>query len=552
MKKIKLLPLLLLLVLLCACTPKPDTDINKPDDEIQMLTANAPYTLSVSEGGKAVVLNDKGIPQIMLSTLLRTDLLQAADFLKPSETEDYFAIASQTGMNTMDIVIRWSDVEPTKNEYVFDGVDCYLSFAQKYNLKLNIEWYGSFVDGETHTANIPSYVANDSVTYPIIADLFDYAYYGRCRIMDWSNVNLLDREQKAVYNLMNHIADWNDNNGNFNPVITVQLGQGVDRLQRWRVEAYEITENGSKMTSERAWALAGGYVNAVGKGVKYSKYKALTRVEFCEQNAVVNYVRDIEKSEYVDMVCPTYLHEISSTKNGIKSFVDEYKEMPIINAENWASDINHKQILATFGMGASGYVSYQLSCPNFFPEPPNGALYGRYDVQGKTLAEKFQPKGKRAELTKSINVALTKAYVAVANAPRKNFAAFGLNNLINAKQGDERIQKLYFANGILLSYSNPEDSVGFAVHDGNYLYVYCSADATVTLDNCTVVVAQKGSFDANGEWSSQGNVVLNDNKILTAAAGEVYRVRIGEINALPSLSTLKANGYLSLTDGIRG
>lgn len=554
MKKIKLFPLLLLLLfVMCACAPTSD-DPNNQDagKDIEMIQVAAPYALASSEAGKAVILNSEGVPQIMLSALLRTDLLQSADFLKPSETEDYFAIAAQTGMTTMDIVITWREVEPSKDSYVFDGVDSYLAFAKKYNMKLNVVWYGSFVDGETHTANIPSYVADDTDTYPVIADLFDYAYYGRCRIMDWSNANLLAREQKALYNLMNHVADWNANNDNYNPVVTVQTGQGVDRLQRWRVEAYEITENGDKMTSDRAWSLAQSYVNAMGKGVKFSKYKALTRVEFCEQNAVVNYVRDIEKLEYVDIVCPTYLHEISSTKNGIKSFADEYEDMPVINAENWASDINYKQILATFGMGASGYVSYQLSCPNFFPEPPNGALYGRYNADGATLAEKFEQIGNRADTTKAINDALTKAYVAVANAPRKNFATLGLNNLLNSKQGEERIQKLYFANGILLTFDNPDDSVGFAVYDSNYLYVYVSTDATLTIDNCTVVVAQKGSFGSDGEWTSQGNVTLADNKTLSAQAGEVYRVRFGEISSLPSASELKANGYLSLLDSIRG
>ena len=99
------------------------------------------------------------------------------------------------------------------------------------------------------------------------------------------------------------------------------------------------------LSSTDSWSMVHTYLNEVARGVKYSKYKALTRVEFCEQSAVVNYVRDVEKLENIDIVSPTYLHTIPAAKSGIKSFTDEYTEMPVMNVENWASDDNYKNYL---------------------------------------------------------------------------------------------------------------------------------------------------------------------------------------------------------------
>ena len=553
MKKIipVFLSLSMIAATLCAGCNRPVD--NGSGEMVNQTEYEAPYTIGKSDAGKAVLLDRSQTPAIMLSGLLRTDLLANADFMESEETEDYFAIAKETGMNTLEISVMWSQVEPTYGNYEFGDLKNYLDFAKKYDLKLNLEWYGSFTDGEFHSANVPSYVSRDTQTYPVLLDMLDYANYGRLRFMDWSNEALLTRESRAIYEMMNYVYEWNRENDGYDPVIMVQIGQGVDRFARWRIDGYKVKKaDGSAFTQDEAWGMARTYLDCVAKGVKYSKYKAITRVEFCEQNAVVNYVRNIEESEYIDVVCPTYLHEISSTKNAFKSFTDEYEDMVVMNAENWASDINHKQALATFGMGGAGYVSYQLSNPVYYPESPNGALYKRYNKDGATLAEKFVQKNTRAQDTKTIYTALQKAFVPVANAPRSCFATLGLNNLLNSKPEGERIQKIYFNNGLLLSYSNPLNSLGFAVYDSNYLYVYSTHNSTLDIDNCSITVGQHGYFGKDGEWVNEGNVTLANNTRLSIEAGKIYRVRISSISELPSAAELKAGNYLTPLDSIRG
>lgn len=561
-KKMISLVSLMLLSSLCGCnnsqvsdnsTPATSQQVQVSNDFTNQIEADVPYTQVLSESGKATIVNRQQVPQLLLSSLLRTDLLINADFMKSEDMEDYFAICKETGMNTIELSVMWSQIETEYDKYDFSDIKNYLDFAKKYGLKINLEWYGSLTDGEYHSVNVPSYINDNPSTYTVIEDLFDFANYGRCKILDWSDVDLLQRESKAIYNMMNYIHEWNHENDIYDPVIMVQIGQGADRFQRWRIDAYKIKDkNGNLMSQDDAWAMVNTYLNEVAKGVKSSKYKALTRAEFCEQIAVVNYVRNIEKLEYVDIVSPTYLHEISSTKNGIKSFTDEYPEMAVMNVENWANDNNYKQILATIAMGACGYASYQLSCPNYFPEAPNGALYARYNANGTTLAEKFIERGTRATDTKLINTALNKAFVAVANAKRSNFAAFGLNNLINNQTGDARIQKVYLNNGLLLDYSNPKDAIGFAAFDGNYLYAFSSKDATLDINNCNITIASKGQFFEDGNWDNQGNVILANNKTLTMEANVVYRIRTSNIGELPSASSLSQQNYKSTLDGIRG
>ena len=61
----------------------------------------------------------------------------------------------------------WSLFEVSKDEYDYTEIDTYLDYAKKYNLTLSLLWYGSFVDGETHTVNVPNYIIEDPTTYPL-------------------------------------------------------------------------------------------------------------------------------------------------------------------------------------------------------------------------------------------------------------------------------------------------------------------------------------------------------------------------------------------------
>ncbi len=552
-KKTQLLLLSFLPLALNSCgeeTCKPATCEGTKEDIsfVNLEKGYTPYTIASNDTSKAHLLKNDGTPVLNLSTLLRTDLLLNADFMKPSEMEDYFALAKETGFNTMDLVVTWREVEPKMNDYVFDDIDVYLDFAKKYNLKLNLVWYGSITDGETHGANLPKYVLNNKETYPVLLDLFDGGVFGRYEILDWSSSNLLSREQKAIYSLCNHIYDWSEKETIKDPVMMIQLGQGVDRFYKWRISQYGVPGKESDlMTQEEAETLTNTYLNEMGKAVKYSNYKAITRTEFCEQSGVLNFVRNAKSNEFVDLVSPTYLHDVNAMRNGIKSFSDEFEDMPVINAENWANDINYKAMLANISLGATGYTGYQLSGPVYYPELPNGALYGRYNKDGTTLEEKFSPKGTRVSDTKSVLQALNNVFVAASETKRPNFASFGYDNRI--KEGNS--QKIYLNKGILIDYDKPLDSIAFAISHENYIYAYSKENASMVFSNCTLISGQEGKFNESGEWENSSSVTLANNTTLSLLGGKTYRVKVATVNKLPTSSELTEKGYYSTFDSIR-
>ncbi|MDR0831290.1 MAG: hypothetical protein LBM99_00135 [Bacillales bacterium] len=515
----------------------------KPVESFENKEAVSKYNL-VAENGRARFETKEGEVIPVISGYLRTDQLLKADFKTPEELEPYFSLAQETNLNFLDIVLQWSSVEINEDEFDFSLVERYLDFAKKYSLKINLIWYGSLVDGESHSANYPNYIFADNKRFSVIRDLFDFGIYGRNNILDWSDPDLLAREQYALYQTMNYVEEWNQNNENYNPVLTVQVGQGADRFQRWRVGQYKVVnpKTNEIFNDIDSWSLVHAYLNEVGKGVKYSSYPAYTRAEFCEQPAVTNYVREIKNLEFIDLVSPTYLQTLSNEKSGISSFVSEYPNMPVLNVENWADDSSYRHLLVNSAMQGSGFTFYTLSNALYYPESPNGAIYHRVDN------EVFNSINTRANDIKEASDILLKLKQVSYKAKASNFALFGFDNLISG------VQKIYMKDieankGLLLDFD--ADAYGIAIYDNGNLYCASLNDATLTIDNCTIPVAIKGQFEGVS-FVNGGNVSLDSNKILNMKAGEVYRVRLTNILDLPSNQVLQTNGYKSINESIRG
>ena len=166
MKKYNILLALFILSSCVSCNTNSNQSENKNDQMVNQEIADKPYSQSASDDGKVRIVDKNDNPMLVLSALLRTDLLINADFLTANQMEDYFAICKETGLNCIDIPIMWSQIEKQYDNYDFTDIKTYLDFAKRYDLKVNIEWYGSFVDGETHSANIPEYVYKDRKSYP--------------------------------------------------------------------------------------------------------------------------------------------------------------------------------------------------------------------------------------------------------------------------------------------------------------------------------------------------------------------------------------------------
>lgn len=536
MKKLALITLFMMTLFLVGCGEK-TTAI--PDNAI------APYQMQTNTteyGSKSYITNDQGTPLLFLSTEVRLDLLILADQITYDDLDAYFKVASDTGFNTMEVAFMWSQIETTEGVYDFTLINELLNLAKTYDIYLNLNWYGSFVDGETRTAYLPDYIYQDHETYPFIADLYDFGVLGRVGIIDWSNDQLMAREEAAVKALLGEVYHWSQANDNLTPVVQFQVGQGLDRFPRWRISQYEILDNGILMTTTKGWELVNGYIAAISGAAKTSLYQPLTRVEFTEQNAVVNYVYDIYDIDTVDMVSPTYLHQLPNVKSGLLSFQESFSDMPIYDAQNWADDNSYRLMLATIALGGDGFTAYPLSSPRYYPVSESGAVFGRYNPDSETP---FVQKGTRADDLGEIMDGLLKASVDAATTPRRNFLVLGMDNRIPV--GDT--QKLYTTDGLFVDSQMASDGLGFVISNDGYVLVYVTSATTLTFSNVTFINASMGAYDASGSWVSDGAVsLINNNLTLEAAPYTLYRLKVFNLNALP---TEFSSDYVGSYDAIR-
>ena len=514
--------------------------------------ASTPYRIIAEENAKTCIVGRNGAPITILSTEFRNDIFKLSDGVNADGLEDYFALAKETGFNTIDLPFMWSQFETSKDTYIYDELETYLNYAKKYELKFSLIWYGSFVDGETHTINMPDYINKDKETYPILQYCYPDSIFGDAEIIDWTDKDLIDRETKAIKNLLNYVGEWNERNDQYDPVIIFQIGQGMDRLQRYRMDQYEIKIDGVRMTIDKAQYYVTTYATAISKAIKASRYVPLTRVEFCEQeSAKSGYVKFFSKIKTIDILSTTYLYTVLSCRKGMTSFSDSLgASMPIMNSENWANDDNYRSALVAFAMGGCGFNTYNLSSPQYYPlEDYSGALYHRKNFEGKTIGEKFTEINTRASDIKLVNKIINKGYFAFSKALKENFALFGFNS--GTKTGGVNNQKIYFDQGIMLDYKASDKAYAYACFFNNYIYVISSENATLNVSNCFIQAGSTGSFDKEGFWQSEEKIQVNIESDIDLKKETLYRFRVGNIQELPDSSTLKELGYIDTINSIK-
>lgn len=526
--------------------------------EKKAVDKQTPYRVSTQEGSKTTITGSNGAPLVLTSCEFRSDIFLLADQSKPEDLEDYFALAKETNFNSVDLPFMWSQLEKEKDQYSFDDLDVYLNLAKKYGLLINLLWYGSFVDGETHTINMPKYIYEDSVTYPVIQFCYPNSIFGDTVIMNYSNKNLLNRESLAVKALFNHVAEWNLQNEKYNPIVILQCGQGLDRLERYRIEQYDVQYNGERMTNDQAEIFVEDYATAISKAAKNSKYSPITRVEFCEQTAVTSYVRSVEQISTIDVLATTYLGTVPLTKTGIYNFSEEYgNSKPIMCSENWSNDLNYRSALVTYAMGGCGFNSYNLSSPIYYPLEAKtieyqigGALYRRKKSGVESLEGKFAQINTRAEDIASVNNMVNQAYVPIAKALKENFALMGFDSKY-IKEHDGH-QKVYLESGVMFDYqTNKENSFGYVINSDNFVYVISNGDGVLKLENCSIQNVSEGFFDEDGFWKSESIIYTFEDGV-SFKEGKLYRIRVNDVLDLPTIEWLEEQSYKDTNNIVRG
>jgi hypothetical protein len=130
---------------------------------------------------------------------------------KATETayDNLYPAAEKLGLNTLKVPIKWSMIEPEQGMYDFSYLDHARDMAQKYHLKLVLNWFGHYASGDgtiyrnlTGDLFAPMYIVNDETTYPRAVDSDGKVHHNT---LSYNYQPIISRETAAFRAFMQHI-----------------------------------------------------------------------------------------------------------------------------------------------------------------------------------------------------------------------------------------------------------------------------------------------------------------------------------------------------------
>ncbi len=487
----------------------------------------------VTENGKTFLEVD-GVPYTVFGAQIRLDAFLNCDKMKVADVEKYIAKAKGLNVNAVQIGITWSMVETAKDVYDYSIVDSILKYIKKHELKMELLWFGSNFCGDSYSYHIPSYALSDYDKKLWRNDegaFWDYYGYQYSLILD--DAWVMEREGAALANLMNHIRSWDSQNGDYHPIISVQVENEPDCLVRWRIDQKGLKyRDGTPLTKEKGWQMALNSLDRMGKVVQNSSYKVVTRSNIVYNAGLGGFgdapnasPRDVFNLAGIDIIgTDSYRNRVADIAKDVSDYASLAGNYAHV-AENKGSYENTPGLILAAAAAGGGYCIYDLATSYFFithtgltfEEIDHGVF--TYDLQEKP----------HTELTRLILKGLTAAYVDVARCGKGDFAAFNVSENLPMANKSQAIQ----TTGTTISFETSAGALGFVVDMKDHLLVYATADASFTFGNGTFGAVATGSYDSRGEFVSSGTASLVSGK-LNAQGGTLYKVSCQSSGALAS------------------
>lgn len=328
---------------------------NNNETYVEPILSQIEVSKLVTENNKTYVSVD-GKPFPFLGAQIRLDALLNCDKMTINEVENYFKKAQELGLNCVQIPISWNMVEPKENKYDYSILNSILQFVNKYNLKMELLWFSTNMVGDSFSYLIPQYVLqeyNKRFSRNDEGNFWNYYGYQYTMILDdeW----VLERETKAITALFNHIRYWDSQNGDKHPVISAQIHNEPDALMRWRIDQKDLKyRDGTPLSKEKAWTMITNALNTVGKAVKNSSYKVVTRVNLIygdginpfpeATNARPKDVFDLQGIDFIGV--DAYKDNIKHLKNEVMAYASIAGNYALV-AENKGSYTNNRRRAAS-------------------------------------------------------------------------------------------------------------------------------------------------------------------------------------------------------------
>lgn len=441
--------------------------------------------LSKSASEKYVLRIDDR-PYYPVEIQVRPDKMRGYIGWSEDEIEATFKRAADDGFATLSVPVYWKEVEPEKNHFDWHILDRYLSWCKKYGVRMELLWFswssGGRVQylwnyGGRQEVRTPDYVCSldGKSEYNMLRTEWEYS-------LDWRDTNLRDRETYVLSRVMNHVALWDANNGNPHTVIGVQLGNEARSHGANTATAAEIID----------------YYHHVGAGVKQSEYVVWTRLNCVSGETYgrtsANESKRSNGGTNIDYVgVDIYGTNADRVKGNLDGNLGEngsnYRMIMEIDAKDSSSPIYQLAALA----GDKAFDYYNLG-----PVDGNG-LYGN---EGHTLSERSH-----ISLVRQRNKILGLANQDIA-LRKQGSGLYVYNYAGNSTSAETGLSDISFT-------PDKASTQAIAVrHSGSQIALLSTAGGAFSLPaTLNATSAQKGYFDDNNRWVSEGSVSIDNNKV---------------------------------------
>jgi hypothetical protein len=448
-------------------------------------------------GSQKYVLRVDGKPFFMTNIQIRLEKLRYQWNWDAAAREAIIAQAAHDGFNTVSIPIHWYEIEPEKDKFDWSILDEYLGVVSKYNLKMELLWFGQNsvggvawlrTRGERPQLRVPDYVLSSPAPgsgattseFNIRRDISDY-------VLDLADNRLKERETYILGRVMDHIAEWDAANSSKHTVIGVQIDNEVF---------------GTRATFPNSLVI--DYLSHVAGAVKKSKYVVWTRIN-CVYWEVDGRIIENERKRlspegtHIDFAgLDTYKHHPAFTTSEL--FTESMRKDIIYKGSNYrmfmeigaeAPNIAQLQLAALSGNCAFDY--YDMCGPDG---------HGLYDRQGESG---FIAHGSYIEDVRSVNKLINSAMTDIA----VNANGYGL--FVHNWKGYSPYTTTS-TEGIGFTPDYPT-SQGISIIRSNTEIVLMSTRGGMFTfpDSLGINGASKGYFDKNNKWIHQGEVLFNNS-----------------------------------------
>lgn len=415
-----------------------------------------------------------------------------------AETEMFYQKAAEIGFEKVAVAVRWKEIEPWEGAYNLYSVEKIIEYANKYDLDVEILWFGSNVCGSFGHA--PNYVRNSPERFQKIGDNFDY-----------SNEALLSRETQALKVLMNFIYDED-------------INRCVSMVQIENEPNFHETYN-----QQRTAFL--NYLNTMGLAVKNSPYKVVTRVNLQINDSYLDTANTLPEEilalEGIDIVGPdVYTNSIGYYDSFIERFSTGTMSGNIMHFAEAPGQVDtYLKLVMNALSKQSGYYTYELKTygnTNF-----DLGIFRKGDEWIKR--DGTQSTAFEWNSTYMIPESITDDIImlnGMISAISEQLVLCGETITMLSDDETDAVAGCNFTFESDTERTQNHVALVF-MYDGYYYLFTPASSARITINKSVTGSASIGGF-VDGSWQETANSQIVDG-VLNATGGNVYRIAVSQI-----------------------